>query len=63
MELARREGWTAPGDDAVATSPDAAGASLDGIAVGEQGSVDTPVNEPDERPGGQDAQEQAKEDD
>ena len=64
VELARREGWTAPGDEAGTTAdasasdnttPDASGASVDGIAVGEQGSIDTPANAPDELPGGRDA--------
>ncbi|CAM3981176.1 NADH-quinone oxidoreductase subunit NuoE [Janibacter anophelis] len=65
VELARREGWTAPGEEGAAdtatdTAPDAAGQSVDGLAAGQHDSIDTPANEPDERPGGQDAQEQAE---
>ncbi|MGE9783136.1 NADH-quinone oxidoreductase subunit NuoE [Janibacter sp. G368] len=51
VELARREGWTAPGeggDADAATSTTAA--STEGITTGEQTSVDTPANAPDERP-------------
>ena len=51
VELARREGWTAP--DSGDATPDAAptnDASTEGTATGEQTSVDTPANEPDERP-------------
>lgn len=51
VQLARREGWTAP--DSGDATPDAAptnDASTEGTATGEQTSVDTPANEPDERP-------------
>ena len=57
VELARQESWTAPGDEpTVAPGPDAAGASVEGLASGQRGSVDTPSNAPDELPGGRDPQ-------
>lgn len=67
VELAKREGWTAPGEESAASVDAQPSATADGpgggLAAGQRTSVDTPANEPDERPGGQDAQEQAKEDD
>lgn len=57
VEIARREGWTAPGGEPqTQPEPDAAGASVEGRASGQRGSVDTPSNDPDELPGGRDPQ-------
>ncbi|QNF94680.1 NADH-quinone oxidoreductase subunit NuoE [Janibacter sp. YB324] len=51
LEVARREGWTAPGEGGDAqTAPVATGTTTEGMAAGEQTSVDTPANAPDERP-------------
>ena len=63
VELAHAQGWTAPGDeshDDDTTTPDAAGASVDGLAAGQKSSVDTPSNDPDELPGGRDPQDEEK---
>ncbi len=57
MELARQEGWTAPGGEPeTQPAPDAAGESVEGLASGQRGSTDTPSNAPDELPGGRDPQ-------
>lgn len=51
LEVARREGWTAPGEGGDAqTATAATGTTAEGMAAGEQTSVDTPANAPDERP-------------
>ncbi|MHA7125294.1 NADH-quinone oxidoreductase subunit NuoE [Janibacter indicus] len=51
LEVARREGWTAPGEGGDAqTATAATGTTTEGMAAGEQTSVDTPANAPDERP-------------
>ena len=51
LEVARREGWTAPGEGGDAqTATVATGTTTEGMAAGEQTSVDTPANAPDERP-------------
>lgn len=51
LEVARREGWTAPGEGGDAQTATAATATTtEGMAAGEQTSVDTPANAPDERP-------------
>ncbi|MGO1165345.1 MAG: NADH-quinone oxidoreductase subunit NuoE [Janibacter sp.] len=61
VQLAREEGWTAPGDiPEVQPEPDAAGARVEGLASGQRGSVDTPSNAPDELPGGRDPQAKGK---
>ena len=57
VELARQEGWTAPGGEPeTQPAPDAAGESVEGLASGQRGSTDTPSNAPDELPGGRDPQ-------
>lgn len=57
VELARQEGWTAPGGlPETQPAPDAAGAAVEGLASGQRGSTDTPSNAPDELPGGRDPQ-------
>ena len=58
VELAHEQGWYAPGDGSDRTAPDAAGASVEGLADGDRSSVDTPTNDPDELPGGRDPQDQ-----
>lgn len=51
LEVARREGWTAPGEGGDAqTATASTGTTTEGTAAGEQTSVDTPANAPDERP-------------
>ncbi len=57
LEIAQREGWTAPGGEPeTRPEPDAHGASVEGLASGQRGSVDTPSNRPDELPGNRDPQ-------
>lgn len=61
LEIARREGWTAPGGEPeTRPAPDAEGASVEGLAGGQRGSVDTPSNAPDELPGGRDPQQKGE---
>ena len=59
LQLAREEGWTAPGDDD-RTQPEPDAASVEGLASGQRGSVDTPSNAPDELPGGRDPQKKGE---
>ncbi len=54
VEIARREGWTAPGGSDT-TSTSASADAPGGMAQGAYGSVNAPANEPDEKPGGEDA--------
>ena len=61
VEIAKREGWTAPPSqstdtDASSRQASAAGESVDGLAAGRHDSVNAPTNEPDEKPKGEDAQ-------
>lgn len=56
LEVARREGWVAPGDQRDDTAASTAGQQVDGLAAGMPSSVNAPTNEPDELPGGVDAQ-------
>ncbi|WP_435202429.1 NADH-quinone oxidoreductase subunit NuoE [Janibacter sp. GS2] len=57
VQLAHQEGWTAPGaTPQTQPEPDAAGASVEGLAPGKPRSVDTPSNAADELPGGRDPQ-------
>lgn len=61
LEIARREGWTAPGGEPeTQPAPDAAGAAVEGRASGQRGSVDTPSNAPDELPGNRDPQQKGE---
>ncbi len=63
VELARKEGWVAPGDEAPTASEaddtraSTGGQSVDGLAAGRHDSVNAPTNDPDEKPKGRDAQE------
>ena len=61
VELAKREGWTAPGEESAASVDAQPSATADGpgggLAAGQRTSVDTPANEPDELPGGKDAKD------
>lgn len=61
VEIAAREGWTAPSSSSGTTSPDAAPGAQAQPATGAPGgphsSVDSPGNPPDEKPTGEGAQE------
>jgi NADH-quinone oxidoreductase subunit E len=55
LNVAREHGWTAPGSAADVSSAQQAEADSGAMARGRHSSEDTPANEPDELPGGKDA--------
>jgi NADH-quinone oxidoreductase subunit E len=55
LNVAREHDWRAPGDAGRATGGHPQAATTDGLVAGRHSSEDTPANEPDELPGGKDA--------
>ncbi len=57
LKVAHENGWVAPGDRGQVSAQHQAEARSGAMAPGRHTSEDTPVNEPDELPGGKDAQD------
>jgi NADH-quinone oxidoreductase subunit E len=55
LNVAREHGWTAPGEHGEAPDQHHVGTTAGAMAPGRHSSEDTPANEPDELPGGKDA--------